>query len=97
MIHKVASRFNPKYKDDRCPICKYLNQNFIEVSDKELSCYSCGLMFLNKETRNAMKAVSFEMLKKQGEEKREYPCDCGFKAKSKAGLVAHQRKCEVNG
>lgn len=92
MEHRVASRFDEKYKNDRCPICKFMDQNFIYISDKELSCYSCGIIFINKESRDAMKRISLEMLIAQKEDKR-FRCECGFEAKSRAGLVAHKRKC----
>jgi len=94
MEHKVASRFNKKYAQDKCPICLAVHHNFIEVSDKELACYYCGIIFLNKETRDGMLRASKEMQIKQGKDSRTFVCDCGFKSKTNAGLKAHQRKCK---
>lgn len=102
MKHKVASRFDPKYKQDRCPKCGYLDQNFIFISDKELACYRCGTMFISRDARLAMKEVSFDMLKSQEEDRSAFVCEvpgCSFgengvpfRAKTKAGLVAHMVK-----
>lgn len=90
MEHEVASRF--EYKEDKCPVCKFTNQNFIKVSECEFCCYRCGAMFLNKRTREEMRSVQRRMLKEQGKDKR-LVCECGFEAKSKAGLQAHKRAC----
>ena len=102
MKHKVASRFNQKYKKDKCPNCGFLNQNFIEISDKELACYQCGTMFINYETRMEMKSATLKMLQNQEEDRSGWTCpnsDCTFgdgggvfKAKTKAGLAAHMKK-----
>ena len=104
MKHKVASRFNEKYKSDKCPNCGFMNQNFIFISDKELACYMCGTVFINYETRTAMRTVVKQMLTEQEEDRSSWTCqhpgctfgDGGgvFKAKSKAGLKAHMKKHE---
>ena len=92
MEHRVASRFDERYRNDRCPNCKLLNQNFIWISDKELGCFGCGTIFINKEYRDAMKLVCREMLKRQNEDFSGFQCsECNFKAKSKAGLAAHMK------
>ena len=101
MKHKVASRFNEKYLNDKCPKCGFMNHNFIFISEKELACYSCGTMFINYETRMAMKPVVKQMLTEQEQDRSAWTCtfegctggDGGgvFKAKSKAGLTAHMK------
>jgi len=92
MEHRVASRFDERYRNDRCPNCKLLNQNFIWISDKELGCYNCGLQFITYEARTAMKLSCREMLKNQEQDFSGFQCsECNFKAKSKAGLAAHMK------
>ena len=94
MKHTVASRFNDEYKDDRCPKCGLMTQNFIKVSEVGLACYRCGTQFISYNARKAMLSVSKQMLIEQGEDRSEWRCECGFLAKNKAGLVAHKRTCK---
>ncbi len=78
MIHDVASRFDERYKDDRCPTCKYIHQNFIKISGKEIPCYKFGTIFIDKETRTKMKAASVAMLRVQEEDRSSWVCEeCG--------------------
>jgi len=53
--HEMASRFNPKYKLDRCPKCSMMSMNFIYVSEALLACYLCGTVFVCKEVRDDFK------------------------------------------
>lgn len=94
MNHKAASRFNEKYKYDKCPQCNDFNQTFILVSDGQLGCRKCGAVFIATFVRDDFNEHVLDILKSQEEDRSSWSCECGFNAKTKAGLVAHKRACD---
>ena len=92
---KVALWKDEKYLGNKCPMCRYLNRNFIIFEMEGLEFFvcmesNCGTMFLPKTER-----MNLDMLKLVEEANSKYRCDfegCSFVARSKAGLKAHERK-----
>ena len=99
---RVASRFDERYKRDKCPICKMAFQDFIELSDVLLGCETCRVSFvpiLVAESEKSGKKVQLEkqlaeMTDVESEDDKGLRCTfpgCGKVCKSKLGLMAHQR------
>jgi hypothetical protein len=93
MKHRAASRFNEKYKMDKCPICRHTGESFIMVSEGQLGCRNCGCVFVARFVRDDFNERLFDILSEQEEDRSSWNCGCGFTAKSKAGLMAHGRTC----
>ena len=97
MKHEAASRFDEKYNTNKCPICKTMSQTYLKVSDGLLACTNCNVVFVAKHVMDDFKLNIKDILTKQEQDRSGWVCDfpeCGFKAKSKAGLVTHQKKHE---
>jgi hypothetical protein len=94
MKHRAASRFNETYKSDKCPVCKQTGESFIMVSDGQLGCRKCGCIFIARFVRDDFNENLLEILTAQEEDRSGGVCGCGFRAKSKAGLMAHGRTCD---
>ncbi len=92
--HEAASRFDQKYKYEKCPKCLMMSQNFMKFGEYFLACSTCGTTFVPKMARDDFKANLHNILKRQEQDKSGWVCEkCQFKAKTKAGLTAHMRSC----
>ena len=100
---RVKSRFETA-PGERCPKCSMLNQNVIDYG-VFFGCINCGTVFVPNQVRQYVRENIVELLKASKNkpvynkvEKTEpdeiFKCSCGFEAKSKAGLIGHQRFCE---
>ena len=105
---RIASRFDDRYKLDKCPQCKSGFQDFMELSEDLLACFSCGVAFVPKILKDFEWAGKKAQLERQllevtdieSEDGKGLKCTmldgdgkvCGRVCKSKLGLMAHQRK-----
>ena len=105
---RIASRFDDRYKGEKCPQCKRAFQDFMELSEDLLACFSCGVAFIPKSVKDSEWAGKKAQLEKQLAEVTEIESDdgkgikctmldedgkiCGKVCKNKLGLMAHQRK-----
>ena len=86
--------------NEKCPRCLTIFVNFMVVGENLLGCLNCGSVFVKKDVREFVRDHQKEILElnKAGHhilvDDIKNTCGCGFEAKSKAGLKAHQRKCE---
>ena len=90
---KIASRFDYKYKSEKCPKCSMISQNFLILDDSGalFACLLCGTAFVPKFIRDFIDVKV--LLCKQ----RDCTCDyCDEICKSKAGKVSHERHCDKN-
>lgn len=104
---RVASRFDDRYKLEKCPQCKTAFQDFMELSEDLLACFSCGSAFIPKSLKDSEWGGKKVQLEKQllevtdieSEDGTGMKCTmldedgkvCGKVCKSKLGLMAHQR------
>ena len=109
---RIASRFDGRYKFEKCPQCKTGFQDFMELSDDLLACFACGVAFVPKNLKDSEWAGKKAQLEKQlleikdiePEDGRGMKCTmldedgkiCGQICKNKLGLMAHQRKHGAN-
>jgi len=87
-------------ENEKCPRCLEMFKHFMDLGDGLFACYKCGSVFVGKETRDYNYFRIKEQLELQKKETVEeltenLTCVCKFKAKSLAGLSAHQRRCET--
>ncbi len=61
----VASRFDEKYKGEKCPLCLMIFTSFVEISEYQLGCYGCGAIFMPEFFRDSEKAGQKEQMEKQ--------------------------------
>lgn len=88
--------------NEKCPKCLGIYQHFMDLEDGLLGCFVCGCVFVSKPVRDEVwKTVPAIVRQHQIEAQQakiaaenKTLCDCGFEAKNKAGLLAHQRKCK---
>lgn len=89
---KIASRFDPKYKFEKCPAhtCLMIGQNFVMINEITLGCLRCGTIFLTKAYREGLDIKG--MLETQD---RKYACEvCGKSFDIALALSGHMRgKC----
>lgn len=91
---------------NKCPMCRYAWQDFMDVGASLglergvlLGCYVCGIMFVSKPVRDFDKNHKREAVESEslpvGEpsEADDFVAICGKVCKTKAGLLAHERKC----
>ena len=99
---RIASRFDERYKDEKCPQCRTAFQDFMELSEDLLGCFSCGVAFIPKSTKDSEYAGKKVQLELQLREMSEGDIEsdgvkglkcsvCGKVCKNKLGLMAHQR------
>lgn len=109
---RVASRFDERYKDEKCPECRTAFQDFMELPDDLLACYTCGVKFVPKWLKDSEYAGKKEQLEKQlaevvdveSENGIGFKCTmmgedgkvCGKICKNKLGLMSHQKKHAAN-
>jgi ribosomal protein S27AE len=75
---------------NKCPKCSEGGQSFMILSDELYGCFKCGCVFVPKEARDSFREHVRASIK--AKKVHEFVCpDCSFKAKSKAGLMAHMR------
>jgi len=92
-MYRAASRFDEKYKDEKCPHCHTIGQNYLMMGEEILACPLCRGVFISKETMADFKSKLRDILVAQGQDRSAWVCEeCGFRAKRKAGLNAHMRK-----
>jgi len=105
---RIASRFDERYKLEKCPQCRSAFQDFMELSEDLLACFSCGVAFVPKALKDSEWAGKKERLERQLLEIKDIDSDdgtglkctmlnedgkvCGKICKNKLGLMAHQRK-----
>jgi len=105
---RVASRFDDRYKLEKCPQCKMAFQDFMELSEDLLACFSCGVAFVPKGLKDSEWVGKKAQLERQLLEVRDIDSEdgkglkctmldedgkvCGRICKNKLGLMAHQRK-----
>ena len=81
---------------DKCPKCLEGGQNFIILSNELYGCFKCGCVFVPKSVREDFRVQVRNDIKEAKKEVKEVDgiicSECGFEAKSKAGLIAHSRK-----
>jgi len=99
-VFNVASRFEDAYKNEVCPVCGRLWEDFMIIPASTiylrrmegvefLGCYTCGTIFVPKELRGKEFLGKKDQLLSQ---KPENECDiCKRVCKSHAGLIAHRR------
>ena len=83
--------------NEKCPRCLTIFVNFMVVGENLLGCLNCGSVFVKKDVREFVRDHQKEIMVANKGHLRSivgFVCGCGFKAKSQAGLKAHQRKCE---
>lgn len=53
---KIASRFDDKYKFEKCPshTCLMIAQNWVVINEMTLGCLKCGNIFLSKAFRESL-------------------------------------------
>lgn len=99
---RIASRFDERYKDEKCPQCKTAFQDFMELSEDLLACFLCGVAFVPKSLKDSEYLGKKAQLEKQLSEMKPEDVEstdakgikcslCGKICKSKLGLMAHQR------
>jgi uncharacterized C2H2 Zn-finger protein len=91
----VVSRHD--LENEKCPRCLTIFVNFMVVGENLLGCLNCGSIFVKKEVREFVRDHQKEIMqihKFALPPVGDHACGCGFEAKTKAGLKAHQRKCE---
>jgi hypothetical protein len=104
---RVASRWDKRYELEKCPVCKNAFQDFLELSEDLLGCFSCGVVFVPKHVKDSEYAGKKVQLEKQLAEVKEEDVEpgtpgalkcsiCGKLCKSKLGLMSHQRKHGIN-
>jgi len=91
---KIATWHDEKYQSYVCPKCRLLRQNFpiFELDGvKVFLCMqpSCGTLFVPKSERARIDIKA--LMEAQDNPLLCDVLDCGFVAKSKAGLGAHMR------
>ena len=79
--------------NEKCPRCLTIFVNFMVVDENLLGCLNCGAVFVRKEVRGFVRSHQKEILINRDVKPIDNVCNCGFEAKTKAGLAAHQRKC----
>jgi uncharacterized C2H2 Zn-finger protein len=106
---RILSRHDAD-RNEKCPHCSMIFQNFLIIDDLKLGCLRCGTVFVKKEARDFVRDPENckKIMAQKTEEElaqdikdeldRRFPgnfiCQCGFVAKNKVGLSAHQRHCE---
>ena len=89
---KIASRFDDKYKFEKCPshTCLMIGQNFALINEFTLGCLRCGNSFLAKSYRDSLDVKG--LLEAQ---ERTYECEvCHKTFEHKIALTGHMRgKC----
>jgi hypothetical protein len=91
---KIATWKEEKYKGEKCPICRYLNQNFPVIKLGDLDVFlcmqkNCGALFVPKYEREEINIK--ELIEKQ----LELTCkNCGKVCKNKIGYISHMKSHE---
>lgn len=62
---RVASRFDDRYAGEKCPFCKNAFQDFMELSEELLACFSCGAAFVPKSVKDSEYAGKKVQLERQ--------------------------------
>ena len=75
--------------NEKCPICRRVYVNFADCGGM-YGCLECGCVFLPKGRREHLRENQVTIL---SELSSALVCECGFVAKTKAGLVNHKRRC----
>ncbi len=88
---KIASRFDEKYKLEKCPgpRCGFVGRNFIELAGGMLGCLDCGVVFFSKAFRQGLDVKA--ILEKQ---EKKYKCDhpgCGAVFDHHIALAGHKK------
>jgi len=86
---EIASRFDEKYKLEKCPKCAQISSNFLIMSNISLACLAphCGAVFVRKAV-----LVSLDIKQMLNDQTAALTCDiCGKTFKDKAGLGGHKR------
>lgn len=94
---------------EKCPHCLQIFVNFADLGNSLLGCLKCGCVFIEKDKREYLREHQKTILSDQLANKELVElgakvdngkvvvslleCECGFIAKSNAGLAAHQRNC----
>lgn len=84
---KIASRFDEKYKLEKCPRCLNIGKNFRILDDDSLACLECGCHFDRKLFRDSLdvKAILAAQDKK-------YKCEvCDKVFGERIALAGHMR------
>ena len=90
---RIASRFDDRYKTEKCPVCLSISQNFMELSENTLGCLYCGCVFVPKFIRKGLDIKA--LLEAQS---KELICEvCGKVCKSALGLTSHMRSHAKDG
>lgn len=90
-MYGVLTKFEAREDQNKCPMCRHINEDFMKLDDDQLACYVCGCIFLSRNARERERAGKKEKIEI---ELRKIVCECGQKCKTKAGLAAHKRHCE---
>ncbi|GEM_PF-2403986 len=95
---RIASRFDDRFKTEKCPVCLNISQNFMDFGDC-LGCLRCGCIFVPKFIRAELdiKALLEAQLKVEEDKKKEFVCECGKDCTNALGLFNHKKgsKCPL--
>lgn len=90
---RIASRFDDRYKSEKCPRCSMISQNFLIIDDSGalFGCLKCGTVFIPSFIRDLIDVKALLA--------HEKDCTCEYCKRiceSKAGRVSHERHCDKN-
>lgn len=88
---KIASRFDEKYKYEKCPACNEISSNFLIISETMLAClkHKCGAVFIRQAVLEQIDIKQMLIEQEIG-----FSCVCGKVFKKEPSLRGHKMTCK---